>query len=238
MLKKWFEFKKFISSQSVDYLDLLDGDIPPGLYLYCNPRNFDTLRKFKSYNNVYYRLGENFSQKILDALKLRNSAVGLRQSFDFSSLAEPILRTCEINDFQVLFLGATEKEIDLFSAKIDAVFPALKANYQHGYGSIEGYINLVAKLQPDVVILGLGNVKQEKLGYLLKELEGNSLKIFTCGGFIGQEGRELRMFYPEFFTKYNIRFLYRFMTQPHTLWRVLRYYPTFGLKCLFLKLLR
>lgn len=236
MVKYRLEFKNFLLKNSLDFNSLISTAIEPGLYIYCNPRNFDTLRSFEDFDSVFYRLGENFSQKIFDGLKLRRSAVGVRQSFDFSSLAGLLLETFAINRYRVLFIGASYEELIVFSDKISALFPNLEADYEHGYLPLEHYLNLVSKLKPDVVVVGLGNVKQEKLGFLLKELEGATLRIFTCGGFIGQEGRNLHSFYPTFFAKYNIRFVYRFITQPHTLWRVLRYYGPFAVKCVLLKL--
>lgn len=57
-----------------------------------------------------------------------------RVSFDFTSIADLVLRSAEQQGKRVYFVGARQAELELFVSKIKALYPRLTlAGYHNGY---------------------------------------------------------------------------------------------------------
>ena len=155
-----------------------------------------------------------------------------RFSFDFSSIADFVLKDAAARGLKVSFVGGTESEISGFRSFISSAYPELDVDrYQSGYFKSNSDRNelLLELLNMDVVIVGMGTVLQEKFLLELKSL-GWVGYGYTCGGFIKQTAEAQGHYYPQFINKLNLRWLYRLVKEPKLLWRrYLLSYPYFVL---------
>ena len=118
-----------------------------------------------------------------------------RVSFDFTSIADVVLRSAEQQGKRVYFVGARQAELDLFISKIKTLYPQLSiAGYHNGYfdaAQAEGIRADICRSAADILIVGLGAGRQE-------QFEQDALRAgfrgvaFTCGGFIRQEALATR----------------------------------------------
>lgn len=128
-----------------------------------------------------------------------------KQSFDFTGIADKVFTWCIKNNYKIHFIGGSTKDSLLFVKKIKNIYPKLKISGQDGYCSIINYdFNDLDKI--DVCVYGLGSPFQEKLSLSNRYLFKYS---FTCGAFITQTANSTNEYYPPFFVKYNLRWLYR-----------------------------
>ena len=84
-------------------------------------------------------------------------------------------------------------------------------------------------LNNSFIIIGTGSPFQENLATFIYENFKN-VEVYTCGGFITQTAESIsnksnHNYYPEFISKFNLRWLYRVLTTNYVLKRVLFYYP-------------
>ncbi|MEC7998984.1 MAG: WecB/TagA/CpsF family glycosyltransferase, partial [Bacteroidota bacterium] len=74
------------------------------------------------------------------------------------------------------------------------------------------HIKEIIKLNPEVIIVGMGSPLQEN--YLIKlKGAGWSGRGFSCGGFLHQSFQNTD-YYPNWVNKLNIRWLYRICNEP------------------------
>ncbi|WP_085646626.1 MULTISPECIES: WecB/TagA/CpsF family glycosyltransferase [unclassified Pseudomonas] len=152
-----------------------------------------------------------------------------RVSFDFTSIADVVLRSAEQQGKRVYFVGARQAELDLFISKIKSLYPQLSiAGYHNGYfdaAQAEGIRNDICRSAADILIVGLGAGRQE-------QFEQDALRAgfrgvaFTCGGFIRQEALATRQYYPALINRLHLRAFYRMYREPHTIKRYLIDYPS------------
>ncbi|MDD1139345.1 WecB/TagA/CpsF family glycosyltransferase [Pseudomonas sp. TNT2022 ID233] len=152
-----------------------------------------------------------------------------RVSFDFTSIADVVLRSAEQQGKRVYFVGARQAELDLFISKIKSLYPQLSiAGYHNGYfdaAQAEGIRADICRSAADILIVGLGAGRQE-------QFEQDALRAgfrgvaFTCGGFIRQEALATRQYYPALINRLHLRAFYRMYREPHTIKRYLIDYPT------------
>ncbi|MEO3723106.1 WecB/TagA/CpsF family glycosyltransferase [Pseudomonas syringae] len=152
-----------------------------------------------------------------------------RVSFDFTSIADVVLRSAEQQGKRVYFVGARQAELDLFISKIKTLYPQLSiAGYHDGYfdaAQAEGIRADICRSAADILIVGLGAGRQE-------QFEQDALRAgfrgvaFTCGGFIRQEALATRQYYPALINRLHLRAFYRMYREPHTIKRYLIDYPT------------
>ncbi|WP_425419066.1 WecB/TagA/CpsF family glycosyltransferase [Oricola indica] len=158
-----------------------------------------------------------------------------RLSFDFSSAAHRVFCFCRENRLRVAFIGGTADEV---TAAIEYLQDAYKGMeicfYASGYFNderIDALHNSIIESRPDVVVTGLGTPKQEFFAAKLCEAadtrtDGKAMLIFTCGAFISQTASS-GDYYPEWVKRYNLRWLYRAILEPHVRIRLLKDYPAF-----------
>ena len=152
-----------------------------------------------------------------------------RVSFDFTSIADVVLRSAEQQGKRVYFVGARQAELDLFISKIKTLYPQLSiAGYHNGYfdaAQAEGIRNDICRSAADILIVGLGAGRQE-------QFEQDALRAgfrgvaFSCGGFIRQEALATRQYYPALINRLHLRAFYRMYREPHTIKRYLIDYPS------------
>lgn len=206
-----------------------------GLTTFLNPYSYMILR------NSSFDLSR-FDSICVDSFyfaKLFNIIFGTkidRLSFDFTSLASPVLQHIIENDRSVWFVGSTEEVIQEFTTKIRKRYPQLHViGFGHGHFSSdeqrESAVKHIASRAPEYLICGMGAGNQEKFLAELRQSGWNG-RAFTCGGFFHQEASTYKNYYPKFFDKTNTRWLYRIMDEPKLMFRYGFAYPI--AICLFL----
>lgn len=151
-----------------------------------------------------------------------------RQSFDMTSLAPVVLGDCIKNGKSIYFIGSTESSIHRFIKTLTLKFDKLNIlGYRNGYFNSQEdktkVINNLVNLNPDVIVVGMGTPYQEEFLVNLKN-RGWKGQGYTCGGFIHQTAKGIN-YYPKFYDKYNLRWLYRMIDEPKLIKRYLLYYP-------------
>ena len=167
---------------------------------------------------------------LVQCLRLKYRIDLTRISFDRTSIADDFLEFCSKNCLRVSFIGATSDEFLIFSKKITESFPDLDLGYSRdGYLRDDEFSFLISQLNDsDVIILGMGSPIQEYIGTLLKHSLNNKF-IITCGGFITQYSLA-EDYYPKFFDKYNLRWMYRLFNHSHVRRKFFTKYPKFFLR--------
>jgi N-acetylglucosaminyldiphosphoundecaprenol N-acetyl-beta-D-mannosaminyltransferase len=94
--------------------------------------------------------------------------------------------------------------------------------YRNGFFSnnteINNFFDELEERKVDTIILGMGAPYQERMLHFLKERKFPGL-AFTCGGYLEQLARKDVVYYPDFFNRYNLRWLYRILDEPGKLIR-------------------
>lgn len=154
-----------------------------------------------------------------------------RQSFDFTSLAPKVFTYCVENKKSVFFAGGSKREVEDFVEKITSLYSDLDVSgFINGYESIEEIASAVKDSSADVVILGLGSIKQDIVANKVKD----DATCFTCGAFISQTANsDGNDYYPHIINKLNLRWLFRILKEDRVLQRVLIKYPHFLVVFLF-----
>ena len=143
-----------------------------------------------------------------------------RCSFDMTSLASEFFRYSEIHNKNIYFVASKQEELDRAMRILGKVYPDLNiAGTRNGYfrdnQELNDEVQKIVSLNPDYVICGMGVVLQEQFLVLLKSAGFKGI-AFTCGGFVSQASRSSLNYYPRFFDKLNIRFVYRIIKEKHT----------------------
>jgi N-acetylglucosaminyldiphosphoundecaprenol N-acetyl-beta-D-mannosaminyltransferase len=152
-----------------------------------------------------------------------------RVSFDFTSIAHPVLASAEQQGKRVYFVGARQDELALFISKIMARYPRLIiAGYHNGYfdaAQAEGIQAEICRSQANILIVGLGAGLQEQF---VQDAQRSGFRgvAFTCGGFIRQEAMATRQYYPAVINRLHLRAFYRMYREPHTIKRYFIDYPS------------
>lgn len=151
-----------------------------------------------------------------------------RISFDMTSIAPEVILTCIKENRSVYFIGSTKLDINGFVKVISEDYPKLKiAGHRNGYfrnddDRKEALADII-RVEPNVVVVGMGTPYQEQFLVDLKN-EGWNGNGYTCGGFIHQTAKGI-YYYPKFYDKYNLRWLYRIIDEPKLFKRYFFYYP-------------
>jgi N-acetylglucosaminyldiphosphoundecaprenol N-acetyl-beta-D-mannosaminyltransferase len=156
-----------------------------------------------------------------------------RVSFDFTSIADPVLRECEQRGKRVYLVGARQAELERFVEKLGKQYPRLQLVGTHnGYFDAEQAVALQADIRrcrTNVLLVGLGAGLQER--FVLQALQGGFSGVaFTCGGFIRQEADASERYYPDAINRLHLRAFYRMYREPHTIKRYLLDYPSNALR--------
>lgn len=146
-----------------------------------------------------------------------------RRSFDMTSMAKEVFQYASNEKKTVYFVGASEANLKIAIDKIKKDFPFLEiVGSRNGFFSSNDDLKLeidnIIEKSPDLLIVGMGVIKQEKFLLQVKDA-GFSGCGFTCGGFLHQYAMRGKKYYPDWINKYNLRFLYRMCKEPYTIRR-------------------
>ncbi len=151
-----------------------------------------------------------------------------RVSFDTTSLAPALFARARFRGLRIALVGGAPKVAEQARTQIAAHFPGIQIIAAcDGYGDMAAKAVSVAELRPDIVICGMGSVRQEAFLLELKH-QGWRGWGFTCGGYLDQLIGGIA-YYPRWIDAANLRWAYRLLREPGRLWR--RYlidYPYFG----------
>ncbi len=127
-------------------------------------------------------------------------------------------------NYKVYFWGGGEGVAELAAKKMMKKYPGLMIIGNHnGYFDEKEEIIIVEeikKLKPDILLIGIGYPKQEKLADKYKNQLPVKLTCCVGGSFDVMSGRTKRA--PYAFRKLNLEWFYRLITQPKRILRMLR----------------
>lgn len=216
---------------SWDYITekLTDFSFEKGITSFVNPYSMLILKEHSLIaKNIDYWHADG-SLMVLFYNKFINKKRINRYSFDDTSLAPVVFKKVK-EAKKTIAIIATEQNI------IEKTIPRIENKYQikidlwrNGYfkseAEIDKTIDDIIKNNIEIVICGMGTLHQESFLIKLKNKGWNGYG-YTCGGYIHQTAIN-ETYYPPFFDKYNLRWLYRMIKEPRVIPRYLFKYPYF-----------
>lgn len=217
---------EFLYAKHIDIIEALkSGNFSGKKVIYVNPVNYLYLRKRPDmFDELYYVVDGFYFRFLLKVFLGARGDIPL-QAFDFSGIARPFLEICQKTGVRVFVAGGSGNDIELFKNKISEIYPTLSiCGVENGYVSDDALLGSIRAATPEVVLLGLGSPRQEALAFKAESEEGCS--FVTCGAFISQTAvNETGKYYPDFIVRWNIRWLYRILREPHVIRRIFLFYP-------------
>ncbi len=224
---KWFVKKIIASNKEPDQKILTDKG---KIYTFLNPVSYLLV---KTSNNLFQNFDGIFADGSILSLFIRLYSIkGVkRRSFDMTSFAPIVMNYAEKNNKTICFIGASKIQNEEAMRKLKTLYPKLciigsRSGYFSDRQERENSLDDIVNINPDYLIIGMGTPLQENF-LLDAKTQGYKGIGFTCGGFIHQVANHSINFYPKFFDKYNIRWIYRFFKEKHTRKRYIRTAATF-----------
>ncbi|GEO06000.1 teichoic acid biosynthesis protein A [Adhaeribacter aerolatus] len=153
-----------------------------------------------------------------------------RYSFDDSSIAPVVFKFVKDNNLRIAVLGTTqenlEKSVGILEKRYDFKVSYSRNGFFAGESQRKEIIQLINQNEYDVVVCGMGTPLQEKFLIELKEAGWKGYG-YTCGGYLHQLATKEK-YYPKFFDKLNIRWIYRIYDEPKLFHRYFVLYPLFA----------
>ena len=160
-----------------------------------------------------------------------------RFSFDDSSIAPLVFDFAKTNNKTLAIIGTKELYINKTIQSIERKFNIQVSYSRNGYFKnsleIKECINTINNQNIDIVICGMGTPFQENFLIQLKKSGWNGYG-FTCGGYLHQIATK-ENYYPVFFDKLNIRWIFRIIDEPKLMKRYFYLYPIFFIKYILAK---
>jgi N-acetylglucosaminyldiphosphoundecaprenol N-acetyl-beta-D-mannosaminyltransferase len=152
-----------------------------------------------------------------------------RFSFDETSLAPIVFKFAKDKGLKIAIIGTEEKYISIAVKNIESRHSINVNYYRNGFFTSteerEECFAKVIKDKIDLVVCGMGTPYQENFLIQLKRKGWNGYG-FTCGGYLHQIAKK-ENYYPSFFNKLNLRWLYRIIDEPKLVKRYFIDYPRF-----------
>lgn len=147
----------------------------------------------------------------------------VRRSFDMTSMAKVVFDYASENKKSIYFVGTTDENIKYSVPKIREDYPHLNViGYRNGFFSSTdeeiASINEINRVKPDILVVGMGILRQERFLLKVKESEFSGV-AFSCGGFLHQYAINGKQYYPSWIDRFNLRFVYRMYKEPYTMKR-------------------
>lgn len=200
---------------------IFNGSSQTRIVTFVNPHCYYLIDKYTDYKEILNK----FDFVLCDGIgvsKLASNFFNMkvqRHSFDDTSLAPKVFEFANNNKLRVGIVGSSSNTYIEFCQKlseqyIDVFFIPIS----NGYKDQSEIIEILKEQYYDIIIIGMGIPRQEKLAIEIKERNCNVGIVFTCGGFLDQKCLSDK-YYPYLVNKLNIRFLYRIYKEPRRLWR-------------------
>ncbi len=176
-------------------------------------------------------IGVVFASK-LNKAKIKERVPGCDITFS-------ILDKIKDKDFSVYILGAGKNVAEVAKKNMEEKFPGINIVGTHdGYfDEVEekNIVNEITDKKPDILLVGLGMVKQESWAYKYKDTL--PVKVTACiGGTIDVMAGNVKRA-PQIFIKLNLEWFYRLLKQPSRFFRILKI-PVFVFLCVKSKILK
>ena len=141
-----------------------------------------------------------------------------RKSFDMTSLAGDVFSCVEEHRQRIFFIGSKKGVIDKSVEVIKKTYLSIDVcGYRDGYFKSKeerrNTLENIKKLQPDIVVCGMGTGMQELFLSDLREIGWHGTG-YTCGGFLHQSSSGTLHYYPDWIDQYNLRWAYRIYREP------------------------
>jgi len=222
-----------VRNNSFESWDILTEKLSPfqiseGITSFINPYSMLILRRepdvSKNVNNWYvdgvslvFLINSFFKKKIR------------RYSFDDSSVAPVVFNFARSNNLPIAIIGTKQealiKAVEVLKAKYCIDIKYYRDGFFKSQSEIEDTIKEIKKQNVKMVICGMGTPHQEK--FLINLKNNNWLGYsYTCGGYLHQIAKK-PYYYPSFFDKHNLRWVYRICDEPKLISRYLFKYPKF-----------
>jgi exopolysaccharide biosynthesis WecB/TagA/CpsF family protein len=107
-----------------------------------------------------------------------------------------------------------EKAVDFYRTHYNVEI----ASVENGFHDNSYYLKLAASLRPDLVILGMGMPKQEKIAEILKNNLDKPMLIICGGAIIDFHGGKISRA-PFFLRKWGLEWVYRFWLEPRRMFK-------------------
>lgn len=198
------------------------------LFSFVNPYSYTRVLSLNIINSVDYWGADGQLFCFLYNIFNRNKSI-TRSSFDFSSIANSVFRSAELNKKKVGLIGGSHDDIQAAVLFIKRKYRDLDiVYYRHGYNlrnELPEISNCIVKNNCEILILGLGTPLQEEVGIYFKNNRSCNI-LFTCGAFISQTGNKGDYFYP-LVKKLGLRWFQRAYMHSYVRRRLLVDYPLF-----------
>ncbi len=182
---------------------------------------------FKVLNNSELNIADGVGVRI--ALKLKGVKQAQIRGVDF---ARELIKLASENNLKIGFLGAKEDVIQKTKDKVLKDYPNLNIAYlRNGYFDDEEKIIEELKLaSPQILLVGLGSPFQEFLNSKLKNVLDGCIMIGVGGSFDVISGSVQES--PLIYQKLGLEWLYRTISQPERIKRIIPALPIFLIKCI------
>lgn len=200
MNSNFISFKNLVDSYELNQIN----------YTYLN-RNALSLLK-TDIPNTKYRVGERFILNIINLFE--KDKIVTTDNFDFTGYADSFFNICREKNYKISVYGGSDSELNFFVNNLRQSYDLSFVDLYHGYMSSDFYVKRIADFSADIVILGLGNPKQNIV--LANSAYEGKTGIHTCGAFISQ--------YSIRFNRSNNlpRWLYRSITEKNHFFRTIK----------------
>jgi N-acetylglucosaminyldiphosphoundecaprenol N-acetyl-beta-D-mannosaminyltransferase len=139
-------------------------------------------------------------------------------------ISEKILELGAVRGSKLFLFGAKQESVELAAAKIREKYKGIEiVGIRNGYFSEEEEEQIIKQIQDsqaDILFVGLGAPKQEKLIYKYKDSLGVKIAIGIGGGIDAIAGVVKRA--PEFYQEAGLEWFYRLLKQPSRIKRVIK----------------
>lgn len=182
---------------------------------------------FEILNNSDLNIPDGVGVKI--ALKIQGIMQEQIRGVDFS---RELIKLASENNYRLAFLGAKEEIICASRENFLKQYPSLNFVYvRNGYFENENeVIEEIKKANPQILLVGLGSPKQEEIILKLKnELKG-CVMVGVGGSFDVFSGIVKEA--PVFYRRLGLEWLYRTISQPERIKRIIPTLPLFLIKCI------
>lgn len=136
-------------------------------------------------------------------------------------LAEDILSLAEIRHYSVFLFGAQEASLLLAIDSLQKRYPNLKiAGYRNGYYKSEdepAIVDMINSANPDILFLGMSSPNKELFVEKYRKLLSAKYFLGVGGFFDIISGAKKRA--PLWMQKIGMEWFYRFIQEPHRMWR-------------------
>lgn len=151
---------------------------------------------------------------------------------------DDLFKLCVQKSYCVYFLGDTDEVVRLFAKTVRQRHPHVRIVGSHnGFFDLEGdeavrLANEIVRLNPDIILTGMGMPRQEKWAWMAKKRMGKGVMIATGALFRWYTGHERRA--PDWMTQTGFEWLARLVAAPRKHFK--RY--VIGLPLFYLRILK